>query len=140
MIDGPAGHALLLIVRMMEAGLSHMEWNMLTWTALFWTFAAGILYLIYQFGSRSAAEHGLKMSSWGTVALLLGFVVSVAVFVTGYPFEAVILEFNPDHVMVFLTIFLLVLSTYLLGYLDVLRWMRSGDNPAVSATDPPPST
>lgn len=112
---------------------------MLTWTALFWTFAAGVLYLVYQFGCRSASEHGLKMSSWGTVALLLGFVLAVGVFVTEYPSEAVIIEFHPDHAMTFVTIFLLVLSTYFLGYLDVLRWLGSGHGRGDASRIGPPA-
>ena len=102
-----------------------MDWHLVIWPVLSWIFAAGILYLVYQFGNRSAAERGLKVDSWRTIALLLGFVVSVAMFGTDYPEQGLIVEFGDDGWAVFLGIFLIVTSTYTLGYMDSIRWARS---------------
>lgn len=115
--------------------LTYMSSNLVLWSALNWLFAAGILYLVYQLGSRSAAERGLRISSWRTVALLLGFVVCVAMFVTKSAAEAVIIAFRPDDWAVFLSIFLIVLSTYILGYQASFRWSRSSPAQSVSVSD-----
>lgn len=113
--------------------LQHMDWPPVVWTALSWLFASGILYLVYQFGHRSAIEHGLKISSWRTIALLLGFVACVAMFVTDRPDQGLVIEFGADGWAVFLGIFLTVTSTYVLGYTDSIGWARSRYARAVSA-------
>lgn len=105
--------------------LLRMDWSLVLWTALNWMFAAGILYLVYQFGSRNAAERGLRFTSWRTVALLLGFVVCVAMYGTDYPDQGLILEFDRGDWAVFLGIFCIVTATYILGYLDSFSLIRS---------------
>ena len=104
--------------------LQHLDWSLVIWTALNWMFAAGILYLVYKLGSRNASERGLKFTSWRTVALLLGFVVCVAMYGTDYPDQGLILEFDDDDWAVFMGIFCVVTATYALGYLDSFRWIR----------------
>lgn len=113
--------------------LQHMDWPPVVWTALSWLCATGILYLVYQFGHRSAVERGLKISSWRTIALLLGFVVCVAMFGTDQPDQGLVIEFGPDGWAVFLAIFVIVSSTYILGYSGSIQWARSRYARAVSA-------
>ncbi len=117
----------------------YMDWTLVVWTALNWMFAGGILYLVYQLGSRSAKERGLKTSSWRTVTLLLGFVVCVAMYGTDYPDQGLILEFSHDDWSVFFGILLIVTATYILGYVDSFRWMRSKAAQALIAPDHSPS-
>lgn len=119
--------------------LMYMDWTLVIWTALNWMFAGGILYLVYKLGSRSAVERGLKIYSWRTVALLLGFVVCVAMYGTDYPDQGLILEFGHDDWAVFLGIFLIVTATYSLGYLDSFLSTRSKPAQAVIIPDHPAS-
>ena len=118
----------------------YMDWTLVLWTALNWMFAAGILYLVYQLGARSAAERGLRISSWRTVVLLLGFVVCVAMYGTDYPDEGLIIEIAHEDWAVFLGIFLIVIAAYILGYLDSFRWLRSKRAQAVNVADPSASS
>lgn len=111
-----------------------MDWHLVIWPALTWIFAAGILYLVYQFGHRSADERGLKLNSWRTIALLLGFVVCVAMFGADQPDQGLVIEVGHDGWAVFLGIFLIVTSTYILGYTDSIGWARSKYARAVSVS------
>lgn len=120
--------------------LLQIGWQLVIWTALSWMFAAGILYLVYQFGHRSATERGLKITSWRTIALLLGFVVCVAMVGTDYPDQGLIIEFGHGDWAVFLGIFFIVTSTYILGYADSVRGARSKYAHAVSGSSPSTSS
>lgn len=97
------------------------DWQLVVWTFLSWMFSGGILYLVYQFGSRTATEAGLKVTSWRTVALLLGFVVCLAMYGTDYPDKGLIIEFSEEDKSTFLGIFLIIAASYVLGYVDTKR-------------------
>lgn len=116
--------------------LVHMDWNLVTWTALSWMFSGGILYLVYQLGARSSFESGLKTNSWRTVALLLGFAVCVAMFGTDYPDQALVLEFSQADWAVFLGIFLIMVATYLLGFFDTTHKTQREPSQVVNVAVP----
>ncbi len=79
-------------------------------------FSGSILYLVYQLGARNAHECGVKLNSWRTIALILGFVVCLAMFGTDSPERGLVLEFGTESTSVFLGIFLVVVAAYILGY------------------------
>jgi hypothetical protein len=87
-------------------------------------FSGGILYLVYHFGYNTSLERGVKFKSWRTVALLLGFVVSLAMFGTGYPEEgyggmsAIKTDFSAEEVSRFLGVFIIIVATYTAGFVD----------------------
>jgi hypothetical protein len=101
-----------------------MDWTLVLWTALSWMFSGGILYLVYHFGYNTAAEDGVKWKSWRTVALLVGFVISLAFFGSGYPEQgyagmpALSWHVNSDEISRFLGVFIIVVVTYCAGFVD----------------------
>jgi hypothetical protein len=101
-----------------------MDWRVVLWTSLSWMFSGGILYLVYHFGYNTSQERGVKLKSWRTVALLLGFVVSLAMFGTGYPEEgyggmaAIKTDFSPEDISRFLGVFIIIVATYTAGFVD----------------------
>lgn len=113
------------------------DWPLVLWTFVSWLFSGGILYLVYQLGYRVASEGGAKVSVWRTIALLLGFVVCLAMFGTDYHDTGLILELSGRDLAVFLGIFLIVLATCVLGFVDAWRRPRVGTSPE-DASDVPP--
>jgi hypothetical protein len=101
-----------------------MDWKVVLWTALSWIFSGGILYLVYQFGQTTAVEGGVRWKSWRIVALLLWFVVSLAIFGSGYPEEgyggvpSLRTEFSSEEVSRFLGVFIIIVATYTAGFVD----------------------
>ncbi len=95
-----------------------MDWMLSFWTAVTWMFSGGILYLVYQLGNSTAVESGVRWKSWRLVALLLTFAFTTMVFGTGYPDNGVIAEFTDDDKARFVGIFVIVVATYVLGYVD----------------------
>jgi hypothetical protein len=95
-----------------------MDWMLSFWTAVNWMFSGGILYLVYQLGTSTALESGVRWKSWRIVALLLTFAFTTMMFGTGYPDNRVIAEFNEEDKSRFVGIFVIVVATYVLGYVD----------------------
>jgi hypothetical protein len=101
-----------------------MDWKLVLWTALSWTFSGGILYLVYHFGYNTSLERGVKWQSWRSIALLLSFVVSLALFGTGYPEEgyggmpSIRTEFTAEEVSRFFGVFIIIVATFTAGFVD----------------------
>lgn len=112
-----------------------MDWYMALWTAVSWMFSGGILYLVYRFGLNNAAEQGIKLRTWRSIALLLGFLVSVAMFGTDYPDEGLLVGYDEEDLSRFVSIFSVVLASYVFGYLDgkPLAPRRQADAAAASS-------
>jgi hypothetical protein len=95
-----------------------MDWHLALWTAVSWGFSGGILYLVYRFGMHSAAESGIKVKTCRSIALLLGFLVSVAMFGTDYPDEGLLFSQDSEDLSRFIGIFAVVVASYIFGYMD----------------------
>ena len=95
-----------------------MDWYLALWTGLSWMFSGGILYLVYRFGFNNSAEQGIKFRTWRSIALLLGFLVTVAMFGTDYPDEGLLVGHDEEDVSRFVGIFSVVVAAYLFGYVD----------------------
>src|SRR5438094_6142013 len=122
-----------------------MDWGLVLWTSLSWMFSGGILYLVYHFGLNTALENGVKWQSWRTIALLLGFGISLAAFGTGYPDEGdggmptIKSEFTPEEVSRFLGVFIIIVAAYLAGLMDAKLKARANApvaNPQSHPADP----
>ena len=95
-----------------------MDWHLAVWTGFSWMFSGGILYLVYRFGVNYAQERGLRVRSWRSIALLLGFLVSVAMFGTDYPDEGLLVAFDDEDRARFVGVFTVIIVTYVLGFVD----------------------
>jgi hypothetical protein len=95
-----------------------MDWHLALWTGTNWMFSGGILYLVYRFGFTYAQEQGLRVKSWRIIALLLGFLVAVAMFGTDYPDEGLLMAFDDEDRARFVGVFAIILVTYVLGFVD----------------------
>ena len=95
-----------------------MDWYLVAWTALSWMFSGGILYLVYRFGFNNAAEQGIKVKTGRSIVLLLGFLVSVAMFGTDYPDEGLLVGYDREDVSRFVGVFAVVVASYVFGYFD----------------------
>ena len=95
-----------------------MDWHLALWTGASWMFSGGILYLVYRFGFNYAQERGLRVRSWRSIALLLGFLVTVAMFGTDYPDEGLLVTFDDEDRARFAGVFIIVIVTYVLGFVD----------------------
>jgi hypothetical protein len=108
-----------------------MDWKLVLWTSLSWMFSGGILYLVYHFGYNTALEQGVRWKSWRTVALLLSFVISLALFGTGYPEEgyggvpSIRTNFSSEEVSRFLGVFIIIVATYTAGFVDARLKVRA---------------
>src|SRR5688572_13544341 len=92
-----------------------MDWYLALWTGMSWMFSGGILYLVYRFGLNSAREKGLRIRSWRSIVLLLGFLVAVAVFGTDYPDEGLLVAFDEEDDARFVGVFTIVVAAYIFG-------------------------
>ena len=95
-----------------------MDWHLALWTGTNWMFSGGILYLVYRFGFNYAQEQGLRVKSWRSIALLLGFLVAIAMFGTDYPDEGLLVVFDDEDRARFVGVFTIIIVTYVLGFLD----------------------
>jgi hypothetical protein len=95
-----------------------VDWQLALWTGTNWMFSGGILYLVYRFGYNYAQESGLRVKSWRSIALLLGFLVAVAMFGTDYPDEGLLVAFDNEDRARFAGVFAIVIVTYVLGFVD----------------------
>lgn len=95
-----------------------MDWYLALWTGFSWMFSGGILYLVYRFGFNNAAERGIKIKTWRSIGLLLGFLVSVAMFGTDYPDEGLLVGYDRDDLSRLVGIFAVLAAAYGFGYVD----------------------
>jgi hypothetical protein len=95
-----------------------MDSHLALWTGGSWAFSGGILYLVYRFGTNCAVEGGIKVKSCRSIALLLGFLVSVAMFGTDYPDEGLLFSQDSEDLSRFVGIFAIVITSYIFGYID----------------------
>jgi hypothetical protein len=114
-----------------------MDWYLAVWTGFSWLFSGGILYLVYRFGFNSAAERGIKIKTWRSIGLLLGFLVSLAMFGTDYPDEGLLVGYDRDDLSRMVGIFAVLAAAYVFGYVDGASWAK--EHPNVIATEVPAS-
>lgn len=95
-----------------------MDWYLALWTGMSWMFSGGILYLVYRFGLNCAREKGLRIDSWRSIVLLLGFLIAVAMFGTDYPDEGLLVALDEEDCARFVGVFTVVVATYIFGYID----------------------
>jgi hypothetical protein len=103
-----------------------MDWYLALWTGMSWMFSGGILYLVYRFGLNSARERGLRVESWRSIVLLLGFVVAVAMFGTDYPDQGLLVAFDDEDRARFVGVFTVIVAAYLFGFIDGKQARRFG--------------
>jgi hypothetical protein len=103
-----------------------MDWHLTLWTATNWMFSGGILYLVYRFGFNYAQEQGLRVRSWRSIALLLGFLVTLAMYGTDYPDEGLLVALDDEDRARFLGVFGIIIVTYGLGFVDGRSLERVG--------------
>ncbi|WHZ15556.1 MAG: hypothetical protein OJF52_002400 [Nitrospira sp.] len=110
-----------------------MDWYLAVWTGFSWLFSGGILYLVYRFGFNNAAERGIKIKTWRSIGLLLGFLVSLAMFGTDYPDEGLLVAYDREDLSRIVGIFAVLVAAYVFGYVDGLSWAK--DQPKATATE-----
>jgi hypothetical protein len=60
----------------------------------------------------------LRVKSWRSIVLLLGFLVTVAMFGTDYPDEGLLVAFDDEDRARFVGVFAIIVITYVLGFVD----------------------
>jgi hypothetical protein len=112
-----------------------MDWHLAVWTGFSWMFSGGILYLVYRFGFNNAVERGIKIKTWRSIVLLLGFLVSVAMFGTDYPDEGLLVGYDREDLSRIVGVFAVLIATFGFGYVDGIC-LRKGKPKPTSMEEP----